>query len=234
MQNLLHGLAVLWVKAARPSIICCCGLIPFLMAAASSQDGRSVIPPADSPARPSPVIREIRWAPKETIIRKAQGGDNWPITWADDDALYTAYGDGNGFEPFTPEKLSMGFARIIGGPADFYFETKNTKEASKFLKSKLREYPENPVIKIDQYYFLKNNEKEKEAQTALAVPPFCRPGRTTTALAMSSFTSIRPIATTPTMRPTAWYWRAPIKAGCAIAPPMSSLRASMLTTGRFG
>jgi hypothetical protein len=45
---------------------------------------------------------------------------NWPLTWGDDDALYGAYGDGNGFEPHTPEKLSMGFARIIGGPSGFH------------------------------------------------------------------------------------------------------------------
>jgi len=60
----------------------------------------------------------ICWAPKETIICKAKGSDNWPMTWADDDALHTAYGDGNGFEPFLPEKLSMGFARVTGHPPD--------------------------------------------------------------------------------------------------------------------
>ena len=41
------------------------------------------------------------------------------MTWADDGHLYTAYGDGNGFEPGIPEKLSLGFARVEGGPADF-------------------------------------------------------------------------------------------------------------------
>src|SRR5205085_1493506 len=64
----------------------------------------------------SPVITGINWAPKETILRKAKGSDNWPITWADDDNLYTAYGDGNGFEPFLPEKLSLGLAKIMGSP----------------------------------------------------------------------------------------------------------------------
>jgi hypothetical protein len=59
------------------------------------------------------------WALPETIRRAAQGSDNWPLTWGDDDAMYGAYGDGNGFEPRTPEKLSMGFARITGGPGDF-------------------------------------------------------------------------------------------------------------------
>jgi hypothetical protein len=41
---------------------------------------------------PSPVIRTLQWAPAETIVRRAKDGDNWPITWADDDALYTTWG----------------------------------------------------------------------------------------------------------------------------------------------
>ena len=71
------------------------------------------------PYPPSPVIKGMRWAPAESIVRKARGGDNWPMTWADDDHLYTAYGDGNGFEPHIPDKLSMGFARVEEGPGDF-------------------------------------------------------------------------------------------------------------------
>jgi hypothetical protein len=74
---------------------------------------------AGPPYPPSPVIKGIAWAPAHDIRRKAPGGDNWPLTWADDDALYTAYGDGNGFEPFVKEKLSLGFAKVTGGPADF-------------------------------------------------------------------------------------------------------------------
>jgi hypothetical protein len=71
-----------------------------------------------APYPPSAVIARVEWAPKDTLVRQARGSDNWPLTWAEDDALYTAYGDGNGFEPFAPQKLSMGFARITGGPAD--------------------------------------------------------------------------------------------------------------------
>jgi len=71
------------------------------------------------PYPPSPVIKGISWAPRETIIQKARGSDNWPLTWGEDDNLYAAYGDGNGFEPFTPEKLSMGFAKIGGAPNNF-------------------------------------------------------------------------------------------------------------------
>lgn len=71
------------------------------------------------PYPPSPVIRAVEWAPPETIVRQAQDGDNWPVTWADDDALYTTWGDGTGFPPKVERKLSCGFARITGSPTDF-------------------------------------------------------------------------------------------------------------------
>jgi len=58
----------------------------------------------------------ISFAPKESVLRLAHGGDTWPITWADDGLLYTAYGDGNGFLPNTDIKLSLGFAKVIGDP----------------------------------------------------------------------------------------------------------------------
>ncbi|MGH7225222.1 MAG: serine hydrolase, partial [Gemmataceae bacterium] len=72
-----------------------------------------------TPYPPSKVITGIAWAAKETILRKAKGSDNWPLTWADDDRQYTAYGDGRGFEPFAPRKLGLGFARIEGDPPRF-------------------------------------------------------------------------------------------------------------------
>ncbi len=74
---------------------------------------------ADTAYPLSPVIKGIQWAPASTIVRCAQGGDNWPITWADDGHLYTAYGDGRGFKPFVEKKLSMGLCRVAGGPMNF-------------------------------------------------------------------------------------------------------------------
>jgi CubicO group peptidase (beta-lactamase class C family) len=68
---------------------------------------------------PSPVIAGVEFAPKESILRQAPDSDNWPLTWGDDGALYTAYGDGRGFAPFTERKLSLGFARIEGGASSF-------------------------------------------------------------------------------------------------------------------
>ena len=72
-----------------------------------------------APYPPSQVIRHVNWAPKTAIVRKAHDSDNWPMTWADDNALYTAYGDGSGFEPFVPHKLSLGLAKVMGDAPAF-------------------------------------------------------------------------------------------------------------------
>ncbi|HUE69596.1 MAG TPA: serine hydrolase [Pirellulaceae bacterium] len=84
---------------------------------------------SDAPYPPSPVIKSIEWAPVETIIRRARGSDNWPITWGDDDQLYSAYGDGRGFEPFVPRKLSLGLVRIAGMPPEFRGENLRSETA---------------------------------------------------------------------------------------------------------
>jgi CubicO group peptidase (beta-lactamase class C family) len=81
------------------------------------------------PCPPSTVIKSIEWAPAETIVRRARGSDNWPITWGDDDLLYSAYGDGRGFEPFVPKKLSLGLVRITGMPPEFRGENLRSETA---------------------------------------------------------------------------------------------------------
>jgi len=100
----------------RPAREACLSVIAFVVA-------RSVfaaVSPAPSPAPypPSPAIKSVAFAPKEEIIPKGHG-DNTPVTWADDDCIYTAFNDGYGFEPRPPKKLSAGLARIIGNPPDF-------------------------------------------------------------------------------------------------------------------
>lgn len=69
------------------------------------------------PASPDAV--GVKFAPKFAIRCLAPGSDNWPLTWGDDGSMYTAYGDGRGFSPFTERKLSLGLAKIHGNPADF-------------------------------------------------------------------------------------------------------------------
>jgi len=75
------------------------------------------------PCPPSPVIKRIEWAPASQIVRRCHvkgrdGSDNWPLAWADDGDLYTAWGDGWGFDPPTEEKLSMGCAKVTGTPPE--------------------------------------------------------------------------------------------------------------------
>ena len=38
-----------------------------------------------APYPPSPVIKDVVWSPPSTIVREGFHGDNWPITWADED-----------------------------------------------------------------------------------------------------------------------------------------------------
>ena len=86
----------------------------------------------DPPYPPSLVIKGIEWAPVDTIIRKASGSDNWPVTWADDDSQYSAYGDGWGFEPKTKKKLSLGIVKVVGGPPDFKGINVRTETGERF------------------------------------------------------------------------------------------------------
>lgn len=44
------------------------------------------------------------------------------MTWADDDAIYTTWGDGTGFSPNVNRKPICGFARITGSPDTFVGE----------------------------------------------------------------------------------------------------------------
>ena len=50
-----------------------------------------------------------------THRRAAQGSDNWQLTWADDDHLYGAWGDGGGFGGTNNDgRARVGYARIEG------------------------------------------------------------------------------------------------------------------------
>jgi len=90
--------------------------------AALEQDKNQV---NDIPYPMSSAITGVSW--DDEVIRLAtgksgDGSDNWPVTWADDDNLYTAYGDGYGFDPIVPTKLGLGFGKIIGDPFDIVGE----------------------------------------------------------------------------------------------------------------
>ena len=88
-----------------------CLLALELPAAESSRSG--------SPYPPSHVIQSITWH-WDTLKVAAPGSDLWPVTWGPEGNLYTAWGDGGGFGGTDQDgRVSMGFARIEGGPQDF-------------------------------------------------------------------------------------------------------------------
>lgn len=71
-----------------------------------------------APYPSSPAIAEVRfdWS---THVRAAPGSDNWPLTWADDNCQYTAWGDGGGFGGTNSlGRVSLGVARIEGSWED--------------------------------------------------------------------------------------------------------------------
>ncbi len=81
------------------------------------------VAPADeapqAPYPPSPVIESITWH-WDTHTRAAPGSDLWPVTWAADDNIYAAWGDGGGFGGTNDDgRVAMGFARIEGSPDDY-------------------------------------------------------------------------------------------------------------------
>ncbi|MCG6873189.1 MAG: DUF4185 domain-containing protein [Gammaproteobacteria bacterium] len=68
---------------------------------------------------PSPVVAAIHFD-IGSVRSEAPGSDNWAITWADDGTQYATWGDGGGFGGTnTRGRVSLGVARIRGGPRDY-------------------------------------------------------------------------------------------------------------------
>src|SRR5690242_11763330 len=106
-----------WQVASAVVLLCGAGL--HTCSTVAQERIERVAANSQAPYAPSSIIRGVTWAPAESIVRQAKGGDNWPLTWADDDNLYTAYGDVNGFPPRLQQKLSLGLAKVSGSPPDF-------------------------------------------------------------------------------------------------------------------
>ncbi len=88
---------------------------PELTAPGSAED----VPGQGPPYPRSEVIADIEWD-FENLIRLATGSDNWPITWANDDHQYTAWGDGGGFGGTNSRgRVSLGVARVEGTAHDY-------------------------------------------------------------------------------------------------------------------
>jgi hypothetical protein len=102
------------------------------------------------PYPPSPAIRRATFSPE--IRRDAVDSDNWPITWGDDDAQYTSYGDGFGFDPHVERKLGMGFARILGPAANFRGE--NLRSTGERIGDGARSPKASGILMVDGVLYL--------------------------------------------------------------------------------
>ncbi len=77
------------------------------------------MPAAQPPYPPSPVIARAEFD-FATHRRLAPGSDNWPVTWAADGHLYSAWGDGGGFGGTNSKgRVTLGVARITGDAAGY-------------------------------------------------------------------------------------------------------------------
>ena len=71
-----------------------------------------------SPYPPSPAVKFVTW--DMTIkTQNGLGSDQWPMTWAEDNNLYAAWGDGWGWDKGEEPKRSIGITRITGSPPNF-------------------------------------------------------------------------------------------------------------------
>src|SRR6185503_17252428 len=76
---------------------------------------------AHPPYPPSPVVGNVTWGFKN-LTRAAEESDLFPITWAADNNLYTAWGDGwgfNGWPLLKWTKRELGVSRISGEPSNY-------------------------------------------------------------------------------------------------------------------
>jgi len=122
----------------------------------------------ESYSSPKAVIKDITFASQESIVVKAEGSDNWPITWADDDNLYTAFGDGWGFEPKIKEKLSLGFAKVIGEPTNISGVNIRSHSGEHTGDGKLGKKASGMLMVDDALYMWVRNANNNGEQSQLA------------------------------------------------------------------
>lgn len=117
-NNRIRSITILGFRSDRLCRLCA-GVLAIGVVVAGTGLARGQEALSRPPYPPSQTITSIQWAPLASVVRRAKGGDNWPVTWAADGTLVSAYGDGWGFKPKVSQKLSLGLVRVSGGPADF-------------------------------------------------------------------------------------------------------------------
>lgn len=96
-------------------------IIITIIGAVSLGTGATYLIPVDRNKEPYPLsdrFSEIVWK-FDKMIQMAPGSDLWPTTWGEDNAVYTSWGDGGGFNGTNQKgRVSLGFGKIEGNPPD--------------------------------------------------------------------------------------------------------------------
>jgi len=103
-------------RERRLLALVCLIAVSVAVSGVAEQDGQGKRSPKNKrpPYPPSRVIKavELDWS---THDRRAQGSDNWQLTWADDGHQYAPWGDGGGFGGTNSDgRVSLGVARVEG------------------------------------------------------------------------------------------------------------------------
>jgi hypothetical protein len=108
-------------RGARLAVLCVLAAAALGLCACRGARVRSDAAPEASEPPPYPRSRAftVSWNFAALDKPRAIGSDLWPCTWAADDAMYCAWGDGGGFDGNDDHvgRASLGFARIRGRPA---------------------------------------------------------------------------------------------------------------------
>lgn len=104
----------------KTSMIVTMHLVAWLLSGCGSDSPPQETPPEDGNVpSTTEVITGVSFD-FSSLVERAEGSDNWAVTWADDGAQYTTWGDGGGFGGSDQEgRVSMGVARIEGEPEEF-------------------------------------------------------------------------------------------------------------------
>lgn len=200
-----------------------------------------------APYLPSPAIRSAAFG--DTIRRTAIDSDNWPLTWGDDDAQYTSYGDGYGFEPFVEKKLGMGFARITGSPDDY--RAVNLRSDGERAGNGAKSPKASGILMVDGvlYLWVRNVGNAQllwssdhgktwkwgfKMEDGFGSPAFVNFGRNYVGRVTDLFIRIHRMDRRHMRATTVWCWPAFRKTGFASAARGSFWSASMQALGRYG
>lgn len=102
------------MKSCRSPILLLCVFAAVHLAGAADAPASF-----QSPYPRSEVIAGVAFD-DATARTEAPGSDIWPMTWAANGNLYTAWGDGGGFGGNNDDgRVSLGVARVVGGKNDY-------------------------------------------------------------------------------------------------------------------